>query len=71
MRTCNTEIQKRSEKSTNFKEDDRSLPLQKFLLYGSATIIYLKSVVSSVSEYLNATQYTCSTENNLKSTNLY
>ena len=32
MRTCNAESQKRSAKGSNFKEDDRPLPLQVLLL---------------------------------------
>ena len=33
MCMCNAERQKRSEKGSNFKEDDSSLPLEKLLLY--------------------------------------
>ena len=34
MRICNAESQKRSAQGSHYKEDDRDLPLYKFLLFG-------------------------------------
>ena len=34
MRTCNDESQNNSAKGSNFKEDDRPLPLYELLLFG-------------------------------------
>ena len=36
MHMCNADSQKRSAKGSNFKEDDRALPLYKLLLYDVA-----------------------------------